>query len=60
MGEEVKEKNEKQLTRTREEYAAHAHRKADERGAKFGDSSVTRCHAVLSKKDERGYRKVGK
>ena len=49
-GEEVKAKNEKQLTRAREEYAAHAHRKVDERGTKFGDSGVARRHAVLSKK----------
>ena len=48
----MKEKNEKQLTGAREEYAAHAHRKADERGAKFGDSGAARCHAVHVKKVE--------
>ena len=56
----MKAKNEKQLTRAREEYAAHAHRKAEERGAKFGDSGAARCHAVLSKKDVKVYRKVEK
>ena len=50
----MKAKNEKQLTRTREEYAAHAHRKADERGAKFGDSGAARCHAVPVKKKVEG------
>jgi hypothetical protein len=56
----VKEKNEKQLTHEREEYTAHAHRKADERGAKFGDSGAARCHALLVKEGGGADRKVGK
>ena len=56
----MKAKNEKQLTRAREEYAAHAHRKADERGAKIGDSGAARSHAVPVKKGGRVDRKVGK
>jgi hypothetical protein len=55
----VKEKNEKQLTRAREEYAAYAHRKADERGAKFGDSGAARCHAVPVKKKWKGRSESG-
>ena len=55
----MKEKNEKQLTREREEYAAYAHRKADERGAKFGDSGAARCHAVPVKKKWKGRSESG-
>ena len=56
----MKAKNEKQLTRAREEYAAYAHQKADERGAKFGDSGAARSHAVHVKKSGRVDWKVRK
>lgn len=41
------------MTRAREESAAHAHRKADERGGKSSDSNAASRHAAHVKKDGR-------
>ena len=59
-GEEVKKKKRKTADAYARSNAAHAHRKADERGTKFGDSGAARSHAVHVKKSGRVDRKVGK
>lgn len=56
----MKAKDKKQMTRAREESAAHAHRKADERGGKSSDSNAASRHAAHVKKDGRGDREEKK